>query len=733
MEARVVAASGDHVTVEVPDKDEVEAMEDLELALTRIAGGFVVADSAETRRRWNIASVDGWSLGMPGPGPAWAPSNGVKLMLETLGSCRACSEQLAQNEYICNSASRSFSSSRSSHAGGPHRPRAKMVDAETQTEVEYRDSGVQCAAPTAEAQVQASRLPRAAVCRAQAVAAGVALAELAVPAPGSRTEASVSDELVLTADRATARRCVRSALAAVATSLITETSTRTTGSGLPPAAERRNAAVHAVQQVEAAAEVGSNAAPAEEAAPCPDRILGHRRRAALPRGDTPTEEPASEAAVSGLPSLEFQDGAAKAMAGAALAALERVPPHELQANPVSWPFQLPAPAADSSVVNLEESAAAIQDEADSILLMAKQSIERNPSIEEPIFDAIVNLSGVMLCSPGSLMEASRALAAVAEVLPKAAALVPPWRQLATTDSWPGAAGTAEGKRLPPRGWPVLRAALASLVDLISEDAGGPESEAAEAASAGRALQALARLALFVDGEAQAVEDKSLAEEAEARRRAEQEALEAWRRQQGEAQVGGPESVQQPLQPGGGPTGAVDGGGGGGLLGPLGPLPPGGPGAFGSLPPPQEGFGGAGGGLRPLGMAPLAPLAPLGGFASGGGALGGLSSAGPGFAGGGLGPSAGLAGVGAAGGGGFGAGGGGGLGAGGGGFGAGSGGGLGPGGGGFGAAGGGGSGAGGGAVASGGAAGPGAGGGADDAPGDLKALQAGMQGLFKKKK
>ena len=62
------------------------------------SGGFVIADdinsSGKVKRRWGISSVDGWALGMPGPGPEWHPAPGVKLTLEALGTCRSCSEPL---------------------------------------------------------------------------------------------------------------------------------------------------------------------------------------------------------------------------------------------------------------------------------------------------------------------------------------------------------------------------------------------------------------------------------------------------------------------------------------------------------------------------------------------------------------------------------------------------------------------------------------------------------------
>ncbi|OLP83252.1 hypothetical protein AK812_SmicGene36010, partial [Symbiodinium microadriaticum] len=60
----------------LPDKAEVE------FGLSRAAGGVVIADQQEEKKRWSISSVDGWVLGQPGPGQEWRPARGVELTLE---------------------------------------------------------------------------------------------------------------------------------------------------------------------------------------------------------------------------------------------------------------------------------------------------------------------------------------------------------------------------------------------------------------------------------------------------------------------------------------------------------------------------------------------------------------------------------------------------------------------------------------------------------------------------
>eukprot|EP00439_Symbiodinium_sp_Y106_P021998 s2499_g2.t1 len=76
MKVPVVSSEEDYIKATLPDKAEVE------FGLSRAAGGVVIADHQEEKRRWSISSVDGWVLGQPGPGQQWRPASGVELTLE---------------------------------------------------------------------------------------------------------------------------------------------------------------------------------------------------------------------------------------------------------------------------------------------------------------------------------------------------------------------------------------------------------------------------------------------------------------------------------------------------------------------------------------------------------------------------------------------------------------------------------------------------------------------------
>merc|ERR1719162_2868140 len=236
--------------------------------------------SSMKRIRWSITSVDGWTVGMPGPGPDWQPSPGVRLTLEPLGSCKSCSTPLAVPEYICNSASRPRSASRGLSGGGVQKPRVKMVDAETQTEVEYATQETQADLLTVEHVME----PRRSAARLEATLAGAALASLAVPAP------SFPSQLVFQNEPGTARSQVRAALASVAALAASDAAAGEIGAGTDKAA-LIGMALKAAQDVESATASLPDGGPQEVPTPGAEangmdskasRCLGHRMRAAVP-------------------------------------------------------------------------------------------------------------------------------------------------------------------------------------------------------------------------------------------------------------------------------------------------------------------------------------------------------------------------------------------------------------------------------------------------------------------
>lgn len=545
----------------------------IEMSLSRVAGGFVIADDVDSpdkqKIRWNIASVDGWVLGMPGPGPDWNPSPGVKLTLEPLGSCKSCSTSLAIPEYICNSASRPRSASRGLSGGGVQKPRVKMVDAETQTEVEYATQETQVDLLT----VQDVAEPRQSAARLEATLAGAALASLAVPAP------SFPAQMVFENEPSASRRQVRSALASVAALAASDAVSAEIGED-PDKAALIALALKAAQDVEAATaslpDSGSQEVPAPEAeanatgskAP---RCLGHRMRAAVPSFEDPCNP-------------RFQAGAVRALASGAVAALQCV--------------------GDSS----------------------------GHASEAPVQDALVNLTGLLAAlatsgggtgagplTHGKILEVLRATARLlqpswlplatggrAETMSgcEAGASAVMWSKLAAANDWPWASSTTSAASGPhPPGWLLLQRALSALRPLTSDNRN-------IAADLDKALCSLGHLALFLDFQDVQREDAQIAQTAHQREEAE-------RAQAAALMAAAPPPPLAP--PGGGvlappPLPVPPGGDGLGVLAPLPPpVPPGGDG-LGVLaapaPPVPPGSLGA--------PAPLAPpLPPCGavGFAA----------------------------------------------------------------------------------------------------------------------
>jgi hypothetical protein len=493
--------------VEVPNTDEEanttqQKYDKWDAALTRIAGGFVIADRSDVgggkTRRWGITSVDGWMLGTPGPGPDWKPHKGVRLKLEEIGSCRVCSHQLAMPEYICNSASRPSSASRRNPAG-VQKPKVKMVDAETQTEV------------------------RSGLCRAQAAVAGDALAALALPVEGVSPGVS---ELVLTADPEFARTQVRSALAAVASLAGGARSNETSGHGLQIAKEAVEKIKASLEKPTDDTEVGIQDSDSSSSG---RRVLGHRLRAAVPTFKEGSSNPT------------FQVGAAHALASSASHALSA----DLSAGSSPSPRhrRTSGSTAAAKPTLLEDLWRVESDDVESALL-------RGPSGESqrlaPIYDAIANMGGLLFASSEAPKEVGKAssskqilaaLGTISRLLQtsgcsptdarglggKAPMFRDYWRNLAASD-W---SGWSEIKsEAPASGWQLLQEALTALSDLVTESSLLFTDRWEE--FVGNAVKSIARIALFLDAKEIAREDDEKARakakaEAEAKAKAEAEA------------------------------------------------------------------------------------------------------------------------------------------------------------------------------------------------------------------
>lgn len=469
----MTGTDGDHIEIG-PSESEEHLLDATELALTRIAGGFVIADdinsTSKDKKRWGVASVDGWVLGMPGPGPDWQPAPGVKLTLEALGSCRACSTPLAVPEYICNSASRPRSASRTQTAGA-QKPRVKMVDADTQTDVEYKTSSCQAEILTlehVEAQIrEVERLKRqlaAQEVRAEAVVAGAALATLAAPAPPPLANPS-APELLFSAEPSVARSQVRATLASVAR-LAGGGSIAARGSHEIAAARPAllSAALKAAQDVEeaaAAAFPGDGDLQEEQDATGskPRRSLGHRCRAAVPSFLTTPD---------GRLNSAFQAGATRALASSAVAALRR----------------------EDGNASGELGCAPVQDAIVNLAALLCTRAEAPTLGEGKIFEVIIATS--QLLKPSALPAAVGGRAGISGYL---VSEVGTWQQMAARDAWPWV--SQGGGASKTSSWPLLRRALTALdVALASTDREAEEDQVVFC----EALQALAALALFLDAE-----------------------------------------------------------------------------------------------------------------------------------------------------------------------------------------------------------------------------------------
>jgi len=466
MKVPVVSSEEDYIKATLPDKAEVE------FGLSRAAGGVVIADHQEEKRRWSISSVDGWVLGQPGPGQQWRPASGVELTLEELGRCRSCKAPLHMQEYICNRAARAQSGVGPA-GSGVQRPRVKTFEASTQTDVEFAEAEVQATATTAHQEVQATPPAEFAHVQSQAAIAGHMLASLALPAEAS---AGALAEMRLTAEPMVAAAKVRGALAAVARGASTESNAGNW------AAQRRHAdfALRGLGAQEML----------DDQADC-SRALGHRMRTVAPPEGQEAEAPRSPSKV------QLQESASSTLASAALAALRKAEP--------------PAPGPTPFAERDPESS------AEAVFWAAGR--EEASVGQAHLHVALANVAA-MLCTPVQSLQVMPAMTALAQLLPSAAeGGMPSWRSVANSESWPSGAGRPGGD-VKPSGWPELKESLTTLFHLA---AGAPGNEPPYQDAEGvdhspasllfRAVEAIARLALKLDAQATAREDAQVAQQA----------------------------------------------------------------------------------------------------------------------------------------------------------------------------------------------------------------------------
>lgn len=444
----VVSSEEDYIKATLPDKAEVE------FGLSRAAGGVVIADQQEEKKRWSISSVDGWVLGQPGPGQEWRPACGVELTLEELGRCRSCKAPLHMQEYICNRAARVPAGAGPAARSGVQRPRVKTFEASTQTDVEFAE-----ASPPAEfAHVQS-----------QAAIAGHMLASLALPA---EAPVGAPAEMRLTAEPMVAAAKVRGALAAVAQGASTESNAGNW------AAQRRHADF-ALRGLGAQEMLDDQADSS--------RALGHRMRTVAPPDGQEAEAPGSPSKV------QLQDSASSTFASAALAALRKAEP--------------PTPGQTAFGERDPESS------AEAVFWAAGR--EEASVGQAQLHVALANVAA-MLCAPVPSLQVMPAMTALAQLLPSAAeGGMPSWRSLAKSDSWPSAG--RPGGEVKPSGWPELKESLTTLFHLAAGAPGNePPYQDAEgvdhspASLLFRAVEANARLALKLDAQATAREDAQAA-------------------------------------------------------------------------------------------------------------------------------------------------------------------------------------------------------------------------------
>jgi len=509
-EAAVVSAEDDILSTRlaaVEDDGSTRGAVGMEtkLRLTRLACGEVLVNELSGQGRWGLCSVDGWELGTPGPGVLWKPARGVKLKLEALGCCRACQSSLAMTEYICNGASRP-SSARAVRGGNSDWRKRPTADAETQTEPDIADIGVQVCAETQEANVQIEPPIGFVVSHAWVLSAGASVAALAAPAdaPCSALRSLAGEttpELTITASPDLARRLIRDALtsvARVAAQSLCSDNVGESGEAFAAAAEAVRSLASSPAEAEA---VRGNASPTEASsvACCAKthnsprrgrlrrRVLGHRRKAALPRFVEAAKSDSSGVSWVALTPHFLPDSGAALLAGA-LGALKDLEGYNGRTGSAQKSYQEELKLSESILLNVRRASTEEQ--------------ESDP--EAGLRDALANLVALLssrACEQGSSIEegdvAVAAVASVASLLPAPEVAMPPcWHTIAESSTWPW---FTSSETTPPNGWPLISHALATLVKLTKPGAANVEDVSVS-------LRALGQLALFIDAEAAKFED-----------------------------------------------------------------------------------------------------------------------------------------------------------------------------------------------------------------------------------
>lgn len=513
----VVEANADHVFVRMnPDSredscdssnDETDASrtQNVELALSRLAGGGLIGDPVpgNGKHRWSIISVDGWELGQPGPGPNWQPAPGSELVLQELGRCRACEKPLALGEYISNSAckDRRFAIPRRNAFAAVQKPRVKMIDSSTQTTLEFTDAGSQAVQATTETEVQVLPL-RPVYVSAQATIVGISLASLI-------DTSRWGDNPALVADATTAKCCIRDALASLAC-VAAEVRDAPSGDGQVVSENAVNAVESFCANVPPPTQSPDQSADGEEAVPgspsaegtlgdgaqnaCDlddERILGHRRRVALPNSIVNDDE--SDEGTD----LKFDAASFTVLGEEALSALKRA------SN------EIPPPRASMDDVKPTEAVDKVYAEArllKTAVAGASATVPPDPA-SQAVCDAVVNLAAA-LCGEFSTDEsisnkAVDALGFLSRLIPKPAAEPAHWRRIASNELWSSDSGVRA-----PRGWAFLQQAIAAVKNL----ADAPPVVREDTGRLVEAFRSIARLALFLDKEAEEAEAKAREEE-----------------------------------------------------------------------------------------------------------------------------------------------------------------------------------------------------------------------------
>mmetsp|Transcript_6656 Transcript_6656/g.11630 ORF Transcript_6656/g.11630 Transcript_6656/m.11630 type:complete len:733 (+) Transcript_6656:87-2285(+) len=488
----VVSEGGRQVTVRKP-LELAGASEQVDLELTQLAGGHVMAKTADKEgkegKRWSILSVDGWQLGTPGPGKDWKPSSGVKLQLEELGACRSCKTQLAVQEYICNSASRRPPSA---HSRDRKTRNVRTSEVGTQTDqLETQNSSVQATTMISESGTQAVATGGTRVLQAHVAHAGAALAKLAEPS-------STSDQLVFLSQLDATREHLREALCALAEGAVAASD----AVKLPVDAKTisEDDVVFKLKKLEDAV---SNQSKNTTLQPqdvdkyrSSDRVLGHRG-----------------ASFDHKAGSDMQPGVdswgARILANGSLAALQRVRQNRLTVSNSrdgggAAPYDPPV-----AMLPTDKDA----EDAEQVFTQCgkggKAEAPTQSDLLANINDAIVNTASLLCMKDGGSSVAApdvvAAVASAAALLPSTGSNSLPWRRLAQAERWPW---LARGKSVQPHGWQLLRSALQALATL-AQVAGLP-SEGTDLCSAlAASLEAVAGLVLLSDaivaeGEAESI-------------------------------------------------------------------------------------------------------------------------------------------------------------------------------------------------------------------------------------